>query len=201
MSNSSAESNNSIKVWDPLIRVFHWSLVTFFLISFITGDAFETIHFYSGYVIAGLISFRIIWGLIGTRYARFFTFIKSPKVTLDYLSQLKSLNIKTHYVGHNPVAAMMVVALIVSIALTAFTGMATIAFDGEGPLVGTWVLSLPEGLLKEFHELMGDFCMMLVMAHIAGVIFSSLLENINLPKSMLTGIKNYKHKVDFQDMK
>lgn len=201
MSNQSAKLGYSVKVWDPLIRVFHWSLVTFFLISFVTGDAFETIHYYSGYVITGLISFRIIWGLIGTRYARFFTFIKSPKVTLGYFKQLKALDIKTHYAGHNPVAAMMVIALILSIALTAFTGMATIAFDGAGPLAGTWVLALPESLIKDFHGLMGDLVMLLVIAHVAGVIFSSMLENINLPKSMLTGIKNYKRKVDFQDMK
>jgi len=78
----------SIKVWDLLVRVFHWSLVSFFLIAYISGDDFEFIHTWSGYAIAGLIVFRLVWGMIGTKYARFYNFIKSPTEVRSYLKSL-----------------------------------------------------------------------------------------------------------------
>ena len=112
---------HTIRVWDPLVRIFHWSLATGFLISFITEDDFMTLHEYSGYLILGLIGFRIIWGLIGTQYARFSNFVKPPKAVIQYLKDIASFKAK-RYIGHNPAGGAMVIALLLSLLLTGITG-------------------------------------------------------------------------------
>ncbi len=84
----SAESR--VKVWDIAIRIFHWSLVVFFIIAYLTEDDLETLHVYAGYAVIGLLVFRIIYGFIGTRYARFWNFIYSPATTLAYLRSILS---------------------------------------------------------------------------------------------------------------
>jgi cytochrome b len=106
MSFQSAESS-TVKVWDPLVRVFHWSLVFFFLLAFITEDDWLDLHEQAGYAVAFLIGFRLLWGLVGTRNARFMTFVKSPKVMLAYLKRVLSFKVP-HYLGHNPLGAAMV---------------------------------------------------------------------------------------------
>src|SRR5210317_2290640 len=104
----------TVKAWDPLVRVFHWSLVFFFLLAFVTEDDWMSVHVWAGYAVSMLIGFRLFWGLVGTRTARFVTFVKSPKVVMRHLRDMLSLK-PPHYLGHNPVAAVMVVALLVSI--------------------------------------------------------------------------------------
>ena len=105
------DTHNSsiVKVWDPLIRIFHWSLVLCFFLAFITEDDWLSLHIQAGYAVSLLIGFRLIWGVIGTRQARFLTFVKSPTVVLSYLKQILSFKV-THYLGHNPVAAVMIIA-------------------------------------------------------------------------------------------
>ena len=77
-----------IPVWDIFVRIFHWSLVTAFITSYMTRDETSIVHVYSGYTVLGLISFRVVWGLVGTKYARFSNFIYPPKDVLDYLKSL-----------------------------------------------------------------------------------------------------------------
>ena len=112
----------TVKAWDPLVRVFHWSLVFFFLLAFATEDDWMKLHVWAGYAVAMLVAFRLLWGLIGTRTARFLNFVKSPRTALRHLGAMLTGK-APHYLGHNPVAAMMVVALLVSISLVAFTGI------------------------------------------------------------------------------
>ena len=78
-------ASSTVKVWDPLVRVFHWSLVFFFLVAFITEDDWLDLHVLAGYAVSFLIGFRLLWGLVGTRNARFVTFVKSPAVMRTYL--------------------------------------------------------------------------------------------------------------------
>ena len=80
--------NNEIRVWDPLVRFFHWGLVLTFVISYLSGDEESTLHVYAGYAVLGLITFRIFWGLVGTQYARFSNFVATPTTTIDYLKNL-----------------------------------------------------------------------------------------------------------------
>jgi len=179
---------STVKAWDPLVRVFHWSLVFFFLLAFVTEDDWMSLHVWAGYAVSMLIGFRLLWGLVGTRNARFLSFVKSPKVVMRHLRDMLSRK-PAHYLGHNPVAAVMVVALLVSIALVAFSGMALIASEGEGPLAGTLFASLNGETMEEIHEFFANFTLLLVFAHVAGVVVSSFLEGENLVRSMITGRK------------
>ena len=186
----------TVKAWDPLVRVFHWSLVFFFLLAFVTEDDWMNLHVWAGYAVSMLIGFRLLWGLVGTRNARFLTFIKSPKVVMGHLRDMVLLK-PAHYLGHNPVAAVMVVALLVSIALVAFSGLVMIASEGEGPLADTLFASLNGETMEDVHEFFANFTLFLVFAHVAGVVVSSFLEGENLVRSMITGRKKVRpHWVD-----
>ncbi|MCP4876502.1 MAG: cytochrome b [Gammaproteobacteria bacterium] len=193
-------STNSltVKAWDPLVRVFHWSLVFFFLLAMISEDDWLNLHLQAGYAVSFLIGFRLFWGLVGTRNARFMNFVKSPKVVLSHLGGMLRFR-AAHYLGHNPVAAVMVILLLSSIAMTSFSGMVIIATEGQGPLADTLFSSWRGEWMEEFHEFIANFTLLLVLAHVAGVVFSSFLEGENLAKAMLTGRKKLRsHWQDFK---
>ncbi len=178
----------TIKVWDILIRIFHWSLVLFFAIAYITEDDWMYIHSYAGYTIFFLLIFRLLWGFIGTKYARFSNFIVGPKVAIKHLTEELAGDAK-HYLGHNPAGALMIIALIVSLFLTVISGVIIFATEGHGPLATTFVSSLSGEFLEEVHELLAHFTLLLVFLHIGGVIFSSFMQEENLVKAMITGKK------------
>jgi cytochrome b len=182
--------NETIRVWDPLIRIFHWSLVASFLLAYITEDDWLDLHVIAGYAVAMLIAFRLMWGLIGTRYARFTQFIKSPSTVIRYLKHMLTLRVP-HYLGHNPAAAVMVVTLIISIILISVTGMSIIAAEGKGPLADTFLASLNAEWMEDIHEFMAEFTLLLVFLHVGGVVVSSFLERENLVRAMFTGRKKY----------
>ena len=178
----------TVKAWDPLVRVFHWSLVFFFLLAFATEDDWMNLHVWAGYAVAMLVAFRLLWGLIGTRTARFPTFIKSPRTAMRHLRAMLTGK-APHYLGHNPVAAIMVITLLGSISLVAFSGMVLIAAEGQGPLAGTIFAGIDSEAMEEVHEFFANFTLLLVFGHVAGVVISSLLEGENLVKAMITGRK------------
>lgn len=184
-------SSDTIKVWDPLVRLFHWSLVLFFFLAFITEDDWISLHVATGYTVAMLVGFRIVWGLIGTRYARFNQFVKSPPQVLSYIKKMLTFNVP-HYVGHNPAAAAMIISLLVSIIMVSISGMAIIASAGQGPLAGTFMAGFNAEWMEEIHEFFANFTMLLVVLHVAGVFISSMLEGENLLRAMITGYKKYR---------
>lgn len=120
-------SEDTIKVWDIAVRVFHWSLVLFFFISYVSED-FELVHEYSGYAVLFLIAFRVVWGVIGTKYACFSDFVKRPSVVILYL---RTLVHPKRYIGHNPAGGVMVVVLLLSITFTGITGYKTMYPDSN----------------------------------------------------------------------
>jgi len=187
-------TTDTVKVWDPLVRIFHWSLVLSFFIAFITEDDWMSLHLVAGYTVAMLIGFRIIWGLIGTRYARFTQFVKSPSQVVSYLKKMLTFDVP-HYIGHNPAAAAMIISLLISIIIVSITGMSIIAAQGEGPLAGTFWAGFNAEWMEEIHEFFANFTMLLVLLHVAGVIFSSFLEGDNLVRAMVTGRKKYRSEV------
>ncbi len=181
-------SSSGIRVWDPLVRLFHWSLVATFAIAFITEDDWLDLHLVAGYSVAALVAFRLLWGLSGTRYARFSQFVRPPSQVLTYLRQMLALR-PPHHLGHNPAAGAMVIALLISLVLVSITGMATLAGEGQGPLVGTLLATVNSEWLEEIHEFSANLTLLLVMLHVAGVAVSSLLEGENLVRAMVTGRK------------
>ncbi len=182
---------NSVKVWDPLVRIFHWSLVTAFLFAYGSGEDFLALHTWAGYLILGLLSVRTIWGFIGTRHARFTDFVRRPAMVRQFLTDTLQFKAR-RYVGHNPAGGAMVVALMLSLLVTGFTGMLVLgAEDQAGPLA-TWFSSYRDGwgeLMEEVHEFFANFTVLLVLLHIVGVIAESLINKENLVSAMITGYK------------
>ncbi|QJD70548.1 cytochrome b/b6 domain-containing protein [Marinobacterium sp. LSUCC0821] len=185
----------SVRVWDPLVRVFHWTLVLSFAVAWVSADEFDTLHFWAGYTIAALVAFRVVWGIIGTRHARFTDFIYRFRTIKSYLIDLAALRPK-HYVGHNPAGGLMVVILLLSLALLTFTGMASVAIDGIGPLAGTWVESISGHWMEDIHEAVANLVLAFVLFHIAGVLVSSLVHGENLVRAMINGKKEIEEKSD-----
>ncbi|HVI31034.1 cytochrome b/b6 domain-containing protein [Phenylobacterium sp.] len=167
----------SIRVWDPLVRLFHWSLAASFAVAWLTADAWEDLHRWAGYAAAALIVFRLVWGLVGPRYARFRQFVRRPGATAAYLAAMLQGREPRH-LGHNPAGAAMIVALLAVLGVTALTGWlyTTDAFWGA-----EWV--------EETHEAAASLMLLLVIGHIAGVTLASLRHRENLASAMLTGRK------------
>lgn len=128
---------NEKRVWDPLVRIFHWGLVISFTLAYLSGEEENALHIYSGYVVLGLISFRIFWGFLGTTHARFRDFIYAPKAVFNYLKGLKSGH-PPHYTGHNPAGGWMVILMLICLSVVSYTGLKVYAIEeGSGPLAAT----------------------------------------------------------------
>lgn len=167
----------TVKVWDPFVRVFHWSLVALFTIAFLTGDEIEWLHLWAGYAIAALVAVRVVWGFIGSHHARFADFVKGPSAVASFLKQSVRLE-APRYLGHNPAGGAMVVALLVMLAGLSVTGFAltTDAFWGSKAM-------------EEVHEVLANVTLGLIALHILGVVLASIEHGENLVKAMFTGRK------------
>lgn len=211
-------TQSEVRVWDPLVRVIHWTLVVAFATAYLTGeDGPEWLHVWSGYVLVALILVRLVWGFVGSAYARFRDFIYAPSTILSYLVRLP-LGKARRYLGHSPAGGAMVVALLLGLAGTTGSGLMLYAVEeGSGPLAplvsvdGTDfgpVLGIAtaradeeeneysgggredrEHFWEEIHEFLANFTLILVFLHIAGVLFSSLAHHENLVRAMFNGRK------------
>lgn len=166
-----------VRVWDPFVRVFHWSLATLFLVAYATGDEIETIHVVAGYGIAALLTARIVWGFIGPTYARFRSFVRPPREVFKYCRDV-ALRRASRFIGHNPAGGAMIVILLAMLSGTCVTGymMTTDAFWGA-----QWI--------EDVHEAMANLTLGLVFIHVAGVLVASFEHRENLIWSMITGRK------------
>jgi cytochrome b len=210
--------NNEIRVWDPLIRIFHWTLVLTFSIGYLTGEEESNLHIFAGYAVLGLITFRVAWGIIGTRYARFSNFVYSPKTVFQYLKGLVAKK-PEHYIGHNPAGGWMVIAMLLCLFVVSVSGLKVYAIEeGLGPLAGeTPALTVispayadadrdehanheknehgngadeaAEEFWEELHEVSSNFMLLLIFLHITGVIVAARLHDKHLVKAMFTGKK------------
>jgi cytochrome b len=144
--------NDTIRVWDPIVRIGHWTLVIAFFTAYLTEDDFLTQHVWAGYVVGIVVCVRLLWGVVGTKHARFVDFVKSPAVTLRYIVDLATNRAKRYighnpaagaiatnrakrYVGHNPAAGAMVIALLISLSATVISGLMVYAIEeNSGPL-------------------------------------------------------------------
>lgn len=181
-----------IKVWDPVVRFFHWSLVSAFLIAYITEEDLLSVHTWAGYLIVILLVVRIIWGFIGTHYARFSDFVHSPSTIIQFLKNTLALRAK-RYLGHNPAGGAMVMLLIFSLLATTTSGILLLGAEEQAGPVAHWFTQAGgfwAKALEELHEFFANFTLLLVFIHIAGVIVESLIHKENLVSAMLNGFKS-----------
>ena len=197
--------SDSVQIWDPMVRLFHWCLVAAFAVAWLSADELQPLHEIAGYIVAGLIAFRLVWGFVGGRYARFSQFLKGPRQTVSYLGDM-ALGTERRYLGHNPAGAAMIVALLTALSGTAFSGWLLeepdrMAMLPELPqiIAPAWAdgdhdryegrVEANEEFLEEVHEAFANMVLLLVILHVGGVVLASFRHRENLARAMVTGEK------------
>jgi cytochrome b len=175
------EINNQARVWDIGVRIFHWSLVSMFSIAYIFADQ-RWLHLIVGYAVLALVAFRLVWGFIGSKHARFSDFVPGPVRLLRYLKAMATGR-EERTLGHNPAGGAMIVTLLLTLTGIGVTGY----MIGMDAYFGVeWV--------ERTHKLLVNLSLALVVLHVSGVIFSSIRHRENLVKSMFTGKKETEHR-------
>ena len=166
-----------VRVWDPLVRVFHWTVAGGVIANLTLLRNADDLHIYIGYVVIAVLMVRIGWGLIARNHARFMSFVPGPRHFVSYVRALLARH-EPRYVGHNPAGAAMIVALMLLLVMVGVSGwmMELDAFWGV-----SWV--------EEMHELAANILIGAIVLHISGAIFESVRHRENLPLAMITGYK------------
>lgn len=206
-------TENMIKVWDPIVRIGHWTLVIAFFTAYFTEDDLLKQHVWAGYVVGAIVCLRLLWGFVGTKHAKFGDFVRSPAITLNYIRELMTGNAK-RFIGHNPAGGAMVVALLIGLTSTVSSGLMLYAIEEDAGPLAAWVAASSastgtpilisrayaddddndedesrEEFWEETHEFFANLTLFLVGLHIAGVLFSSYAHKENLIRGMFTGKK------------
>lgn len=169
--------NDKSKVWDLPIRVFHWTLAASFIGAYALSESerLRNVHVMLGYTVLGLLTFRLVWGFVGTRHARFKSFAYSPLAAVRHLRD-ELTGRAARYVGHNPAGSWAIYGLLLLGAATGITGYLTFnEIGGEA--------------FEEVHEVFANAWLLLVVVHVAAVVLSSIAHRENLVRSMITGDK------------
>lgn len=179
-----------ILIWDIPTRLFHWTLASSFAGAWLTAesDQWLGVHVFLGYLMLGLVVFRVLWGLVGTHYARFSSFWFSPKDALVYLRQIMTGHADRH-VGHNPTGSVAIYLLLLFTVLVGLTGFFTLGAEEQQGVAAGWMGIIQGRTFKKLHEASAILMLLLVMGHIAGVVVESVLHKENLARSMVTGTK------------
>jgi cytochrome b len=166
-----------ILVWDLPVRLGHWLMVGGFALAWLTGDSetFRLVHVFAGATVLAVATFRLPWGVIGSRYARFRDFVHGPAAVRNYLLSVLRLQPAEH-LGHNPAGGWAIVLLLGLGILTGLAGWATYSDLG-----GHW--------LEELHEGLATTMLAVVVVHVAGVLTGSLLHGENLVRAMVNGYR------------
>lgn len=172
------------QVWDLLVRLFHWSLVLSFAVAWVTAEEWDEVHEWAGYVAAGLVAFRLIWGLVGSHYARFHQFVRSPAAVGRYLATMLR-GAEPRYLGHNPAGGFMILVLLAAMLVTAATGWMT-----------TFEVYRHARWLREIHETVANLMLVLVLIHVGGVVLASVRHHENLVRAMIFGRKRAPEPLD-----
>jgi cytochrome b len=175
-------------VWDPFVRVFHWTLVVAFIVAYLTEDDRLTVHVWAGYLVGALVAARVVWGFAGSSHARFSDFLYAPGAALRYVRDLMLFRAERH-LGHSPGGGYMVILLLLFLAATVGTGLVVYGGDQQaGPLAGMFTEKTGEAT-EEVHELLANITLALVIAHVAAVLLASFVHRENLVRAMVTGYK------------
>jgi cytochrome b len=169
--------NRKILVWDLPVRLFHWTLAAAFIGAYVLSESerWRLVHVTLGYTVLALVLFRVVWGFLGTRYARFASFAYGPGAALRYITDVARRR-PAHFIGHNPAGSWAVYLMLALAVGTGVTG---------------WLQYNDIGgeLFEEIHEVLGNAWLVVVLIHVAGVIASSLAHRENLARTMVTGMK------------
>ncbi|UXU75970.1 MULTISPECIES: cytochrome b/b6 domain-containing protein [unclassified Paracoccus (in: a-proteobacteria)] len=181
-----------VRLWDPLLRGFHWLLALFVILAWGLGKFGPdrmTLHFWCGYVVAGLLLFRLIWGFVGPRPARFSHFLRGPSALRAYLRGF-FLREPSYWPGHNPVGALSVIALLAALAAQVSTGLIADPDDfiNVGPLAH-YVSSATRSKAVGWHELGANIILLLVLLHLAAILYYRFWKGEDLIRPMLHGRK------------
>ena len=166
-----------IRIWDPLVRICHWSLVITVTLAWLTREGWGLWHEWLGYAALAVVAVRIPWGFLGPAYARFTSFVSPPGETLDYAKRLIAGNEERH-LGHNPLGGWMIVAVLTNVVLVGLSGW---LFTTDRSWGVEWV--------EELHEALANSLLALIAVHLAGVIFTSVRQRENLAAAMVHGRK------------
>lgn len=181
-----------VRIWDPLTRVFHWALVIAFATSYIMGEFgpnIMTIHFWSGYVVCGLLVFRVIWGLVGPRPVRFLSFIPRPGTAIAYARTVFKRK-PSHWPGHNPLGGLSVIAILLLLIGQVVTGLLADPEDfvNVGPLAhlvdASW-----NRWASSWHEIFSSALLVLIILHVSVIVFYRVWKREDLVGPMIHGRK------------
>lgn len=203
----------TVKVWDPFVRIVHWTIVAGFFVAYFTEDDALSLHVWAGYAVGVVVVLRILWGFVGPKHARFSDFVFGPRKVLGYLGGLARLRGR-RYLGHSPAGGAMALALLAGLLATVATGLELYAIEeGAGPLAMAPTVvdaqasdprtgededgetgAKPEGeeLWEALHEGVANLVLFLVVLHVAGVVLASIVHRENLIWAMVTGNKRAK---------
>lgn len=170
-------SKSKVLIWDLPVRIGHWLMVACFVTAWLTAESEELrlVHVFAGGAMVGIVLFRILWGLIGSHYARFIDFVRGPGAVIAYLKSLTGSS-PQHWVGHNPAGGLAIIALLCLVLASGASGWLNYQDIG-----GEW--------MEELHEGAVNTLLAVVLVHLAGVFVGSLAHGENLPRAMVTGKK------------
>lgn len=186
--------NEYTMVWDLALRIFHWLLVVSFTVAYAFTSEGESLnlHLLMGYTVVGLLLFRLIWGFVGSKYARFRQFIFPASQLIQHVKGLLHGQGRPT-TGHNPAGSAMVFSLLLLLLAIVLSGMMLDGIQRQGPLSAlmwdipyTW-----EPLLQTIHGILADLTVAMVVLHVTGAIVESYLLGENLIVAMFTGRKQY----------
>ena len=203
-----------LRVWDPLVRIGHWTIVAGFFVAYFTDDDLLRLHAWAGYLVGGVIVLRIVWGFIGTPHARFADFVYRPRTVVRYAIDLVAFRAR-RYIGHSPAGGVMIVALLAMLAATVYSGLMAYALeDNRGPLAPFVGQASGQAIpaaradddadengdededgeasgdfWEDLHETLSNATLILVFFHIGGVLLASVAHRENLIRAMITGDK------------
>ncbi len=183
-------ARNKIVVWDLPTRVFHWLLVSCFVLAWLTSEdnRFLHVHVFAGYLMLGLLVFRLAWGFAGPRYARFGDFVHGWDNVRDYLRSLLQGRPQP-FVGHNPAGGWAIIGMLLMGFVVTLSGIVVLGMEeGHGPLRG-WMSPASAGVFRELHETGAGLFLALVGLHLLGVVVGALAHRENLVLAMITGRK------------
>ena len=164
-----------VRIWDPVVRIFHWTIVVGYILDLFVFEEGVTSHNVVGYVVAGALAVRLVWGFVGSRHARFSDFAPFPGRLTRYVRALAAGREERH-LGHNPAGAVMIIVLMALLAAVSVT---------------SWMLTLDafwgNDALEEMHGAISNAILACALIHSAAALYESYRHGENLVMAMITG--------------